>query len=185
MPKKYSEIIDRRSIPQWLAENTPLDQWKKFRMETRLIDRVFDWIPKCSVLNISNDRFSARLSRKGFLPTTLSSFTPAREIASETVLEFPPSLDFADREFEAVLCYRAYHLCLEAVVRRRIVSELCRVAEKYVAISYVSPGAIYCFKRRLWGYTAKHPSPLPEIDNCFEICGINNPAPRARGIRKA
>jgi len=71
-----------------------------------------------------------------------------------------------------VFCFRMFHHFPDAVVRERVVGELCRVARKYVLISYFDPRAITSIKRRLqrrfFGKKSKqNATSLQEVEGYF------------------
>jgi 2-polyprenyl-3-methyl-5-hydroxy-6-metoxy-1,4-benzoquinol methylase len=59
------------------------------------------------------------------------------------------NLPFQQDHFDAVLCFRFFHHLLNEEAKEHLVSELCRVAGKYVMLSYLSPVSITSLKRRL------------------------------------
>ena len=56
---------------------------------------------------------------------------------------------YRDRQFDAVLCFRFFHHLPTPEFRDEIVRELCRIAGKYVLISYLSPWSPTSAKRWL------------------------------------
>jgi SAM-dependent methyltransferase len=157
--------------------------------ETALIDRVFDQIPVGTVLDIpcGNGRFSVHLAKKGYRVTAADYSEAMLELAHEAArtngLVFPiiqndvENLDFADQAFETVLCFRLFHHFPEAATRQRVVSEICRVAERYVALSWFSPCSISSLKRSLaerclGKAKKKHSVSLTEINACFAAQGF-------------
>jgi SAM-dependent methyltransferase len=158
--------------------------------ETRLVDRVFEGIaPGTSVLDIpcGNGRFATHLARKGYLVTAADYSNPmldlTRKAAAAKSLSFPvvradvESLCFSGRQFETVFCFRLFHHFPDIPTRKRVVSQLCGVASKYVAISYFSPNSISSikrnFERRYCGKTLKkQATPLDEINDYFEEHGF-------------
>jgi ubiquinone/menaquinone biosynthesis C-methylase UbiE len=157
--------------------------------ERRLIDRVFQQIPKGTLLDIpcGNGRFSVHLASKGYLVSAADHSEPMLELAREAGraagLPFPifqadvENLVLADRQFETVLCFRLFHHFPEMAIRQRVVSEICRVAEKYVAISYFSPYSFSSLKRELrkrclGKNIKKHANSLSEMDAYFNPQGF-------------
>ncbi|MDR1228724.1 MAG: class I SAM-dependent methyltransferase [Azoarcus sp.] len=171
------------------AANASAYRPSKHSAETALIDKVFDWIPMGTVLDVpcGNGRLSVHLAKKGYRITAVdysdAMLELAHKAASANRLIFPviksdvENLDFTDQAFKTVLCFRLLHHFPEAATRQRVVSEICRVAEKYVALSYFSPYAISSLKRSLaqccWGKTKKkHSFPLTEITAYFAAQGF-------------
>jgi ubiquinone/menaquinone biosynthesis C-methylase UbiE len=134
-----------------------------------------------------NGRFSVHLAKKGYRVTAVdyseAMLELTRKAAQANGLVFPviksdvENLDFTDPVFETVLCFRLFHHFPEAATRQRVVSEICRVAEKYVALSYFSPYAISSLKRSLaqcclGKAKKKHSVPLTEINAYFAAQGF-------------
>lgn len=85
-------------------------------------------------------------------------------------------LDYADGQFDAVLCFRLIHHLPTPKHRDEIISELCRVAKNYVLISYLSPwsytSAQRLIKKKLGiKYSVQNITPLPEIQGYFKRHG--------------
>jgi 2-polyprenyl-3-methyl-5-hydroxy-6-metoxy-1,4-benzoquinol methylase len=161
----------------------------KHSAETRLIDRVFAQIPVGSLLDIpcGNGRFSIHLARKGYAVSAADYSCPMLELARaagrDAGLPFPvfkadvENLGLAERQFESVLCFRLFHHFPEASIRRQVVAEICRVAEKYVAISYFSLYSFSSLKRELGKHflgkkIKKHANTLSEMDGYFNAQGF-------------
>lgn len=56
---------------------------------------------------------------------------------------------YADRSFDAVLCFRLLHHFADAGQRRELIQEMCRVADRYVVMSYHSARSISAVRRRI------------------------------------
>jgi len=86
-------------------------------------------------------------------------------------------LPFQDKSFDAVLCFRFFHHLPTPEIRERIVAELCRVASRYVLISYFSPFSVTSIKRSLRQRLGGKPShqfrtPLQEVRHYFTPHGF-------------
>jgi ubiquinone/menaquinone biosynthesis C-methylase UbiE len=86
-------------------------------------------------------------------------------------------LTYADRSFPAVISFRLFHHFPNPEIRQRAVTELCRVADQYVALSYFSPVSVTSFKRKVrvaMGGRAsdKHPTSLREVRGYFARAGF-------------
>lgn len=86
-------------------------------------------------------------------------------------------LPFAENSFDAVLCFRFFHHLANPEIRERIVAELCRVADKYVLISYFSPFSVTSIKRvakkKLWNETSSQfATSLAEVEGYFSHVGF-------------
>jgi len=85
-------------------------------------------------------------------------------------------LDYADGQFDAVLCFRLIHHLPTPQHRDEIIRELCRVAKKYVLISYLSPWSLTSVRRKLKAklgirQTPQHVTPLSELHVYFNRHG--------------
>ena len=58
-------------------------------------------------------------------------------------------LFYKDNAFDAILCFRMFHHFPSDEIRSKVISELCRVAEQYVVISYLSVFAFTSIRRKL------------------------------------
>jgi SAM-dependent methyltransferase len=86
-------------------------------------------------------------------------------------------LTFANRSFDTIISFRLFHHFPTAEIRQRVASELCRVAGKFVVLSYFSPLSVTTIKRRLraaFGGRAseKHPTSLAEVESYFNKAGF-------------
>ncbi len=95
------------------------------------------------------------------------------------------NLDYKDRWFDAVLCFRLYHHFPNEKIREKIIAEICRVAGKYVLISYFSPYSFTSVKRALRArLTAKksmqHATSLDSIVEKFSQQGFSLVADNAQ-----
>jgi len=194
MPAELPDVADGKHYPRWKIKygmgRAFLYRPGKHDAETRLIDRVFDGIPPCTVLDIpcGNGRFSTYLAEKGYRVTAAdyseSMLELTRNAASAKGLSFSVVRDdveslglFPDRQFETVLCFRLFHHFPEAEIRQRVVSQLCSVAKEYVALSYFSPNSVSSIKQyleyRYCGKTPKkYPTSLFEINAYFKAHGF-------------
>jgi SAM-dependent methyltransferase len=99
------------------------------------------------------------------------------------------NMPFEDARFDAVLCFRLYHHFPVDEVRERTVRELCRVARRYVLISYLSPYAYTSLRRELLrrlgiGRSAQYPTRLAGLRERFARHGFRLVAdiPRQRFV---
>ena len=86
-------------------------------------------------------------------------------------------LSYADGSFDAVLCFRFFHHLPYRGLRRRVVHELCRVADRFVLLSYLNPTSVAVVQRRLRARIAgvrppKHYTPLAEVAGYFRRAGF-------------
>jgi len=158
--------------------------------EMALIDRAFELVPRdYRILDLpcGAGRVSVHLAKRGY-EVSCADYSEAmlditRQVVAENGLHCPvekqdiEALTFADRQFDAVICFRLFHHFPNAALRQKAVSELCRVARKQVAVSYFSPFAVTTIKRRLQARFAgrvpqKHATPLAEVERYFRTHGF-------------
>lgn len=73
----------------------------------------------------------------------------------------PERTSFADRHFDAVLCFDLYDWIVDEAERWRLVDELCRVAGRHVLLGYAAPFAAGALAERLQRRRA--PPPIPGV----------------------
>lgn len=59
------------------------------------------------------------------------------------------ALPYADKAFDATLCFRLLHHFESPALRSRLIDELCRVSDRYVLISRISPISVTSMRRRM------------------------------------
>lgn len=160
------------------------------RAELDLIDRVFEAIPRGSVLDLpcGNGRLSLHLTRKGYAMTAGDCSGAMLDLAERafrahrhtiaTYQEDIEQLNFADRAFDTVLCFRLFQHFPDSATRSSAVAELCRVARDRVAISYASPNSVTSLTRRIrtrlgGRASSTYSTPLAELENYFSAHGFD------------
>jgi 2-polyprenyl-3-methyl-5-hydroxy-6-metoxy-1,4-benzoquinol methylase len=157
----------------------------KHAAEMRLIARAFELIPKpARVLDApcGGGRVALSLAAEGH-QVTAADLSPAMlKIAQENVAQsaYPIAVEhadveklaYADRAFDAVICFRLFHHFPDPKIRARVVGELCRVAKRYVALSYFSPASYTSLKRKLRAKltgkkTDRYATSLAEVKSYF------------------
>ena len=172
------------------AEKYQVRKDTKNRAELRLVDRAFALIPKeARVLDVpcGGGRVTVHLSKRGYRVSSgdLSEamIKIAREVVAKAKLNCEvqrldiEKLAFSDRAFDAIISFRLFHHFPNEEIRQRAVNELCRVAGKWVALSYFSPASVTSIKRKIRAAmggrkSEKHPTSLSEVTGYFEICGF-------------
>lgn len=162
----------------------------KHRAEMHLVDRAFRLIPKAHrVLDVpcGGGRVTVHLAQQGYKLTCAdlsdAMLAIARENVARSGLDCPverqdiEKLRYADRSFDTVVSFRLFHHFPNAEIRQRAVTELCRVARQYVALSYFSPASVTSLKRTLRAAMGgrssdKHPTPLREVRGYFAKAGF-------------
>lgn len=127
-------------------------------------------------------RATVHLARQGFSATGIDlgegAVTIAREQAILSTLDI--NIDqgdllntpYVNQQFDAVLCFRFFHHLPTPKHRQQIVDELCRVSQKHVLISYLSPWSPTSLKRQLKDYLTgkksyQHRNTLAELRGYF------------------
>lgn len=175
---------------QEAAEKYQVRKDGKNRAEMRLVDRAFALIPKSArVLDVpcGGGRVTVHLSKRGYVVSSGDLSEAMLAIARESVAKAGLKCEVArqdierlthgDRSFDAIISFRLFHHFPNAEIRQRAVTELCRVADKWVALSYFSPASVTSVKRKIRAAmggrkSEKHPTPLSEVKGYFEKCGF-------------
>jgi ubiquinone/menaquinone biosynthesis C-methylase UbiE len=163
----------------------------KHRAEMRLVSRAFAVVPRTHrILDApcGGGRVTLHLATNGYRVTRAADLSEsmlkvATEAFSEAGLAVPvekqdvENLTYQDREFDTVICFRLFHHFPNKEIRHRVVQELCRVARKYVVLSYFSPYSVTSVQRLLRAATGgrksqKHPTPLAEVKGYFKEAGF-------------
>ncbi len=172
------------------AEKYQIRKDTKNQAELRLVDKGFALIPKpARVLDVpcGGGRVTVHLSKRGYQVSAGDLSESMLKIAKEAVAKAGLACDvthqdveklgFPDRAFDAVISFRLFHHFPNPEIRQRAVNELCRVADKWVALSYFSPASVTSIKRKIRAAmggrkSEKHPTPLSEVAGYFEKCGF-------------
>jgi SAM-dependent methyltransferase len=162
----------------------------KHQAELRLVERAFRVIPTGRVLDApcGGGRVALLLAGKGHQLPGADLSEPMLAIARENIRQsgLPiaadrqdvESLGYADRDFDTAICFRFFHHLPTPEIRARVVRELCRVADRFVALSFFSPYSITSAKRRMratlgLGKLRHHQTPLREVRGYFESAGFH------------
>lgn len=185
--KHYKERI--KHDPQ-AAEDYVRRKPHKDKAEMDLVRRGFgltDGVKSVLDAPCGVGRATILLASMGFDATGLDLGESAVEVArrelektqlyGEIVTGDLEDLAYDDDFFDAVLCFRVYHHFPNDEVRDRVITELRRVARKYVLISYFSPYSVTSLKRALRKrFTKKksiqHATNLASIAARFERSGF-------------
>lgn len=135
---------------------------EKHRAEMQLIEAAFDSLPPIhTVLDApcGVGRASIWLAQQGYQVTGVDLGEAALKVAAEQVkaagvdvtIESQNVFDmtYEDRAFDAVLCFRLLHHFADPAQRHEMITEMCRVADRYVVMSYHSPWSIATVRRRI------------------------------------
>ena len=162
----------------------------KHRAEMRMIDRAFAVVPKTHrVLDVpcGGGRVTIHLAKKGYNVSAADLSDSMIGIARENIAKEKlncsverqdiEKISLPDRAFDSIVSFRLFHHFPALEIRQRAVNELCRVARKYVALSYFSPLSVTSVKRKvraaLGGKKSdKHSTSLSEVENYFRSAGF-------------
>jgi len=172
------------------ARKFQADRLEPRKTEMRLVKKAFAEIPKAHhVLDMpcGGGFVTLHLARKGYWMSAADLSEPMLEVARnyfadnklECALEQQDvrRLTYADKTFDTVFCFRYFSHLPTPLARQRVVSEMCRVAKKYVVISYMSAASVTNVKRRLQvamggKKPSKYATSLAEIKGYFEHAGF-------------
>lgn len=190
MTESTAAYRGRVKYNQAAAERYQRRKQGKNRAEMRLIDRAFALVPKGTrVLDApcGGGRVTIHLSKRGYHVSSADLSEAMLAIARESIAQAGvpgdvqrqdiEKLTYPDQAFDAVVCFRLFHHFPNADIRQRTVTELCRVAKRWVALSYFSPASVTSVKRKLraalGGKKAEHyPTSGAEVSGYFERCGF-------------
>lgn len=162
----------------------------KHAAEMRMVDRAFALVPKTHrVLDApcGGGRVTLHLANAGYAMSSADLSDAMIAITREAVAGQKPKiavekqdierLTFSDRSFDTIISFRLFHHFPNPEIRQRVVNELCRVARKYVVLSYFSPASVTSVKRSLRAAlggkkSEKHSTPLSEVESYFAKAGF-------------
>lgn len=158
----------------------------KHLAETKLVERALEGIQGVSTVldaPCGTGRFTILMAQRGYVTTGVDLGDAALVQAekncksagvTDVVLDKADleQLPYAASSFDMVFCFRLFHHLPDEVIRARVVGELCRVARKYVLISYFDPLAFTSikrrFQRRFFGKQSKqNATSLQEVEGYF------------------
>jgi 2-polyprenyl-3-methyl-5-hydroxy-6-metoxy-1,4-benzoquinol methylase len=163
----------------------------KHAAEMRLLERAFELVPKGHrVLDVpcGGGRVTLYLSGLGY-PVSAADLSEAMiRITAENVAKagLKASVEkqdverftFPDRKFDTVVSFRLFHHFPNTDLRRRVAKELCRVADKFVVLSYFSPASFTSMRHKvvetLTGKRSKkYATSLAEVEDYFQEAGFH------------
>ena len=162
----------------------------KHRAEMRLIDAAFGLVSKTQrVLDVpcGGGRVTVHLAQQGYDVTAADLSEAMLALTRENVVRHRVNcpverqdiegFDYPDRRFDAVVSFRLFHHFPTPEIRQRVVSELCRVAGKFVALSYFSPASVTSVKRKVRAAlggkkSEKYSTSLREVEGYFMSAGF-------------
>lgn len=162
----------------------------KHLAEMKLVDRAFSLIPKTHrVLDLpcGGGRVTVHLGLQGYKMSSADLSDAMLAITRENVAQNGlkgtvekqdiEKLTYADQHFDSLISFRLFHHFPNPEIRQRAVSELCRIAKQFVAISYFSPASVTSVKRAIRSAMGgrksdKHPTSLTEVKRYFAKAGF-------------
>ncbi len=162
----------------------------KHLAEMKLVDRAFSLIPKTHrVLDLpcGGGRVTVHLGLQGYKMSSADLSDAMLAITRENVAKNGlkgtvekqdiEKLTYPDEHFDSLISFRLFHHFPNPDIRQRAVSELCRVAKQFVAISYFSPASVTSVKRTIRSAMGgrksdKHPTSLTEVKRYFAKAGF-------------
>jgi SAM-dependent methyltransferase len=189
--EKSPEYRNRIKTDISSAESYTKRKGKKHEAEMALIERGF---AECKDVKTTLDapcgvgRATVWMARQGYAATGVDlgdaavDYTrkalEAEGLPGEARKEDIEHLSFRDRQFDAVLCFRLIHHFPTAGIRKNVIRELCRVADKYVLVSFISPWSVTSIRRRLQKTLMGKPlkqfhTPLSELEEHFAEQGFS------------
>lgn len=157
--------------------------------EMKLLDRAFKLIPKShTVLDLpcGGGRVFLRLAKQGYKVKAAdlsdAMIAIAQRNADQAALGITvekgdvEDLAFMDQSVDTIVCFRLFQHFPTPAIRQRAVSEMCRVARQYVAITYFSPYSWtqvkLILRQKLGGRKLrKFPTSLTEVERYFANSG--------------
>ena len=182
---------------EWRTKNSIADaeaytqrKKKKHESEMKLIEKALT--PLTNVESFLDapcgvGRATMLLEKQGYKTTGVDLGDGAVEVARKEIARLGlhskvekanlEGLPFQDSSFDAVFCFRFFHHLPTPEIRARIVAELCRVADKYVLISYFSPFSITSIKRSIrkksgGKSSSQFATPMDEVKRYFAQNGF-------------
>jgi len=171
---------------------------RKHRAEMQLVDRALLCVPReHHVLDVpcGYGRVMAHLFAQGYRVSGADLSEAMLELARANLgplgwsgrLERQDlqALGYPERAFDTLICFRVFHHFPDAATRQAVVSELCRVAGRFVLLSYFSPDS---FSSRLERWRIRlglkqpnrYPTPLAELEGYFGRAGYRHVGDFAR-----
>jgi ubiquinone/menaquinone biosynthesis C-methylase UbiE len=190
MSEKTVSYRGRVKYDEKTARRYQIRKEPKHNAEMRLVDRAFEFVPKSHrVLDVpcGGGRVALRLAKKGYSVSAADLSDSMIQIATETMAENKincpvekqdvEKLTLPDRGFDTIISFRLFHHFPSPDIRSRVVKELCRVARKYVVLSYFSPYSATSVRNKLRAAmggkrSQKHTTPLSEVEGYFKNCGF-------------
>lgn len=190
MTQKTVAYRGRVKYDEKTAKSYQVRKESKHLAEMKLVDRAFSLIPKTHrVLDLpcGGGRVTVHLGLQGYNLSSADLSDAMLAITRENVAQNGlkgtvekqdiEKLTYADQHFDSLISFRLFHHFPNPEIRQRAVSELCRIARQFVAISYFSPASVTSVKRAIRSVMGgrksdKHPTSLTEVKRYFAKAGF-------------
>ena len=190
MTQKTVTYRGRVKYDEKTAKSYQVRKESKHLAEMKLVDRAFSLIPKTHrVLDLpcGGGRVTVHLGLQGYNMSSADLSDAMLAITRESVAQNGlkgavekqdiEKLTYADQHFDSLISFRLFHHFPNPEIRQCAVSELCRIAKQFVAISYFSPTSVTSVKRSIRAAMGgrksdKHPTSLTEVKRYFAKAGF-------------
>jgi ubiquinone/menaquinone biosynthesis C-methylase UbiE len=182
----FHETYDAREARRYRDLKPPA----KHRAEMRLVDRALAHVPReHRVLDVpcGYGRVMEHLHGRGYRVSGADLSDAMLDLARATLApsgwsgtlerQDLQALGYPERAFDTLICFRVFHHFPDAATRQTVVWELCRVAGRFVLLSYFSPHSFTSCVQRLrirlgTKRPTRYPTPLSELESYFGRCGF-------------
>lgn len=190
MTQKTVTYRGRVKYDEKTAKSYQVRKESKHLAEMKLVDRAFSLIPKTHrVLDLpcGGGRVTVHLGLQGYNMSSADLSDAMLAITRESIAQNGlkatvekqdiEKLTYADQHFDSLISFRLFHHFPNPEIRQCAVSELCRIAKQFVAISYFSPASVTSVKRSIRSAMGgrksdKHPTSLTEVKRYFAKAGF-------------
>jgi SAM-dependent methyltransferase len=133
----------------------------KHNAEMALIERAIKTLEIKTIIDVpcGVGRASKLFTEKGLEVTAVDAGKSAVAVTKKTLADVKipyhvlegdiRALSFADQNFDAAFCFRFFHHLKTEEARLLLISELTRITQHYVLISYFSPLSFTSLKRKI------------------------------------
>ena len=161
MKESYSEYRNRTVYGQETSKRYA-ERKRSHTAEFDLVDAAMERIPadtKLIDLPCGGGRMSLHLAKQGYDVISADRSEHMISITKEIMQEadFPghvqiediENLSMADRSIDGVFCFRLFQHFPNKDIRAKAVSEMCRIADQYVIMSYFNSRCLNIVRRRV------------------------------------
>jgi len=190
----FAKTYDSEQARRYQERKNP----RKHRAEMRLVDRALVHVPReHHVLDVpcGYGRVMQHLFAQGYRVSGADLSESMLELARANLApqgwsgrlerQDLQALGYPERAFDTLICFRVFHHFPDAGTRQAVVSELCRVAGRFVLLSYFSPDSFSSRLERLrirlgLKQPSRYPTTLTELEGYFGPPGFRRVGDFAR-----